>query len=370
MAKPTRNPTAADLLHARDGGTLMPAENAPRNIDLAQSSATTNTDEASVITKPALGHDIQLGMLWDARTNEVFGGISLWKDSDVNAAQEIEEGKVQGAAYAYSLSLDETRKNSGLDAEGALSLDLGIIEAKGAAKHLSHKQTSTFEARVDVSCTIVRRTRRIPMEKLVNLPYEAQLSNPRYTHFVGEVVEGGSATLSFVQSCGSAEEAKVVAGKLEAKLKYIVSGSVELNWTEEDRAAFEHTKISYSGAMAENIVNFADALRVAREMPTKLMQQMNTLAYTLLPLSLLDNAARRAVRNLDATLVNSATAALNAGATVRLQARRDPRPGAADYVPRRQAAGDQLRDCLRSVPNAVHAEGARTAAAAQGRHRR
>jgi hypothetical protein len=320
MAAPTRDPIAGDLFHSRDDDTLMPVGNAPRNIAPAQSPATTNTDEASVITRPALGHDIQLGMLWDARTGEVFGGISLWKDSDANAAQEIEEGKVQGAAYAYSLSLDEARKNSGLDAEGSLSLDLGIIEAKGTAKYLSHKQTSTFEARVDVSCTIVRRTRRIPMEKLVNMPYEAQLSNPRYTHFVGEVVEGGSATLSFVQSCSSAEEARAVTGKLAARLKSIpVSGSVELNWTEEDRAAFECTKISYSGAMAENVVNFADAMRVAREMPTKLMQQMNTLSYKLLPLSLLDNTARRAVRNLDATLVSSATAALNAGATARLQ---------------------------------------------------
>jgi len=171
MAAPTRDPIAGDLFHGRYDGTLMPAGNLPRNNALAQSPATTNTDEACVITRPALGHDIQLGMLWDARTCQVFGGISLWKDSDVNAEQEIEEGKVQQADYAYLLSLDDARKNSGLDAEGALSLSLGIIEAKGAAKYLSHKQTSTFEARVDVSCAIVRRTRRIPMEKLVNMPY-------------------------------------------------------------------------------------------------------------------------------------------------------------------------------------------------------
>lgn len=320
MTAETRKFNAGELVHTRDGGALIPAGNAQQNIAVAQANAAPNTGEASVITRPALGHDIQLGMLWDARTGDVFGGLSLWKDSDINAAQEIEEGKVQGAAYAYSLSLDEARKNTGLDAEASLSLDLGIIEAKGAAKYLSHKRASTFEARVDVSCTIVRRTRRIPMEKLVNIPYEAQLSNARYTHFVGEVVEGGSATLSFIQSCSSAEEAKAVTGKLEAKLKSLaVSGLVELHWTEEDKAAFERTKISYSGAMAENVVNFADAMRVAREMPTKLMQQMNTLSYKLLPLSLLDNAARRAVRNLDATLVSSAIAVLNAGTTARLQ---------------------------------------------------
>ncbi len=320
MTTQIRDPIAGDLCHDRDDGTLMPVGNELQNIAIAQSPPMTNSDEVSVITRPALGHDIRLGMLWDARTGEVFGGISLWKDSDVNATQEIEEGKVQHAAYAYSLSLDEARKNSGIDAEGALSLDLGIIEATGAAKYLSHKQRSTFEARVDVSCTIVRRTRRIPMEKLVNMPYEAQLSNPRYTHFVGEVVEGASATLSFVQSCSSAEEAKAVTGMLEAKLKSIpVGGAVELNWTEEDQGAFERTKISYNGAMAENVLNFADAMRIAREMPSKLMQQMNTLSYKLLPVALLDNAARRAVRNLDATLVSSVTAALNAGAIARLQ---------------------------------------------------
>jgi hypothetical protein len=49
-----------------------------------------------------------------------------------------------------------------------------------------------------VSCTIVRRTRRIPQEVLGKMMYGEHLDDKRYTHFVGEVVEGGSATLSFI----------------------------------------------------------------------------------------------------------------------------------------------------------------------------
>ncbi|KAG3074367.1 hypothetical protein PI124_g14714 [Phytophthora idaei] len=62
-----------------------------------------------------------------------------------------------------------------------------------------------------------------------------------------------------------------------------------------------------------------DARRVACRMPGKLAQQMNTLSYVLLPVSVLDkNGVRRQIRSLDAVLVKKTAEALKCGSAVLL----------------------------------------------------
>ncbi|KAI1213276.1 uncharacterized protein F4807DRAFT_257179 [Annulohypoxylon truncatum] len=274
----------------------------------------------AVITLPALGQDVQLGMLYDVRDAQLFAGLSLWDDKVVNAHQELEDHKVQNAGFIYSTSLDESRSNAALDVEGSLSLDLGIVKATGPAKYLNDNKSSRFEARVDSSCTIVRCTRRISQETLSSMKYERNLDNPRFTHFVAEVVEGGSATLSFVQSCSSSEEATKVSGELKVEiLKIPVSSSAKVDYSNESKFIFDNVNISYSGAMTENVSNIEDARRVSREMPAKLALQLNTISYKLLPLSVLDNKVNRMIRKLDDNLVAKTAAALKAGTMVRLE---------------------------------------------------
>ncbi|KAI5863678.1 hypothetical protein GGS23DRAFT_564932 [Durotheca rogersii] len=273
-----------------------------------------------VLTLPALGQDVQLGMLYDIRTAQFFSGVSLWSNSIVNARQTLDDHVVQNTEFTYSNSLEQARSHVALDVEGSLSLDLGIIKATGSAKYLNDKQSSSFEARIDVSCTVVRRTRRIPQEILGSMQYERNLDDPRFTHFVAEVVEGGSATLSFVQSCSSSEEAKKVTGRLEAKItKLPIRGKAKVEFSEESKSVFESLKISYSGAIAENVSNVEEACRVAREMPTKLGQQFNTLSYKLLPLTVLRSTVNREIRHLDANLVVKTAEALKAGTVAGLK---------------------------------------------------
>ncbi|KAF3206843.1 hypothetical protein TWF192_003049 [Orbilia oligospora] len=218
-----------------------------------------------ILSRPALGQDVQLGMLYNARSSQFFAGISLWDSAVVNPKQELDDGKVQNADFKVSYSLEEARRNSSLDAEGLLSLDLGIFSATGSAEYLNYRESSTHEARVDVSCTITRRTRRIPQEVLASIKYMKYLDDPRYTHYVSEVTEGGSATLSFFKSCSSAEEAKKATGELKVGIVRLpVSGSARVEFLEQDKSKFENVRISYSGAIAENVSNLEDARRTNR----------------------------------------------------------------------------------------------------------
>ncbi|KAK7743328.1 hypothetical protein SLS62_010651 [Diatrype stigma] len=272
-----------------------------------------------VITQPALGQDVQLGMLYDARTMQFFAGVSLWDNTVVNEHQELKADKLQNSHYSLSYSLQEARNNNALNIEGSLGLDLKLFSATGAAKYLNDNKSTMHEARVDVACTIVRHTRRIPQETLAHMKYQNHLDNPRYTHFVAEVVEGGSAALTFARSCSSSEEVEKLTGGMKVTIvKIPISGNANIELSEEERRFFEDVRISYSGAIAESVVNLEDALRVAREMPTKLAKQLNTLSYKLLPLSVLDNKANRLIRSLDANLIAETAEALKSGVEVTL----------------------------------------------------
>ncbi|KAL4726578.1 hypothetical protein ACLX1H_005465 [Fusarium chlamydosporum] len=272
------------------------------------------------IILPALGQDVQLGMLYNVRTSELFAGISLWDNAVVNSEQTKDESKVQNAEFYYSTSIEDSRKKSALDVEGSLALDLKIIQATGSAKYLSDTKSSTHEARLDASCTVTRWTRRIPQETLSSMKYHRTLDNPRFTHFVAEVVEGGSATISLVRSASSEEEAKEIAGDLKATLVGVpVNGSSKLEYKDVSDTNREKVRISYSGAIAENVSTWEDARRIATEMPTKLAKQTNTLYYKLLPVDLLDSNANRLIRSLDSGIVNRTAMTLKTGMAARLR---------------------------------------------------
>ncbi|KAJ1563159.1 hypothetical protein HK405_011876 [Cladochytrium tenue] len=268
------------------------------------------------IKMPALGEDIQLGMLYDYKTATFFSGVSPWRSSVANPTVDTPPNIVQNAEYKLFTSLDDARKYADLSAEGSLSLDLGVLQATGSAAYLSKKKSTAYEARVYVSCTIVRRTRRIPQETLINIEFPNQLDNKDITHFVAEVVEGATATLTFVQSCDSRDEVEHVRGSLEATLKRasLISGGVEMQLENTNAIKKERLSISYSGALAVQ-----DALRVAKEMPTRLQGQMNTLSYKLQPVALLGNAYSRQINYLETQLLKQASDALSFGETTLLE---------------------------------------------------
>ncbi|ORY01737.1 hypothetical protein BCR34DRAFT_605816 [Clohesyomyces aquaticus] len=275
---------------------------------------------SGVLRRPALGDDVQLGMLYDVRLAQLFKGILLWKNDIVIAKQELEDHAVQKSDFAYSYSLSDARNHVALDAEGSLNLSLGIANATGSARYLNDKKSSLFEARVDITCTVIRRTRRIPQEILSSMQHECHLQNPNFTHFVAEVVEGGTGTLSFAQACTSSEGVKNTMDKLKAKLVELsVGGDSNLQFLGHSEGSFENLKISYSGAMAENVTSFDDARRVAHAMPRKLGKLRNTLSYKLLPLGMLDSTVSRVIRNVDANLVDKIARALEAGTMARVK---------------------------------------------------
>ena len=102
---------------------------------------------------------------------------------------------------------------------------------------------------------------------------------------MASVTEGGTATLSFVQECEcESEEKRDVTGNLKASIKKLnikVGLGAGVDYTSGDESFSDKLRVSYSGAMIENVGTVEDALRAASEMAIKLSRQMNTLSRTI-----------------------------------------------------------------------------------------
>lgn len=92
-------------------------------------------NQEMVLDQPALGHDVQLGMLYDVRSSQFFAGVSLCNNDVVNANQKLDEDKTQDAKYELSYSLEEARKNTSLNIDLGSYLLPNIYIAQGTGQN-------------------------------------------------------------------------------------------------------------------------------------------------------------------------------------------------------------------------------------------
>ena len=259
------------------------------------------------IETSSLGSQVELGSLYDATTGNYFSGYSLWKFEEIEKNQVIRS--TPNTDLKISSSLDEARDNFGIDAESRLALNVKLFELKGSAKFLMENSSFTEEARVDIMCLKVNQTRRIPMETMVEMSYDKLVFKncPNATHFVAEVVEGAFGNISLKKKCNSSEEVKTVVGSLSGLLKKMVcsiEAEAEAKVQTREDGKHENLQISVDGAIDDPIATLEDAVKVGRNLPKTLSTSYNTLKVTLLPVSILESTAGKAVRILDDFLIN------------------------------------------------------------------
>ena len=138
------------------------------------------------MTLGAVGHKIELGMLWDGHNYCTLGGLSLWDSNVVQKQQKIEPDV--HTEFDIQITDEERRKAHKLDVEASLSASIGLFKLEGSAKYLNDKKSSQHEAVVTVKASVRTRSRRIPQEVLASLGYETNLDLSAATHFVAEVL--------------------------------------------------------------------------------------------------------------------------------------------------------------------------------------
>lgn len=254
---------------------------------------------ATTIKIPAMGQTLELGQLWDARRQEHFAGLSLWSSKEIEWYQQIQS--CESSEFFFDVSEQERHTNFGLDVEASLSLSLGIVTVEGSAKYLKEKQENTHEVIMSATCKVNTRVRRIRQEDLVSIKYADVLANDNVTHFVAEVVEGGSATMSFRMAVTDQTEKDTLEGSLTIGVKtYGIDGSgkVELDTLQESHGKSLTIKFCGDYALDRSPTTLETAAAEVNSFAEKLKGMTRTLQVVLLPVSLVDSTAIRICRSL------------------------------------------------------------------------
>ncbi|KAM6897538.1 neoverrucotoxin subunit alpha-like [Xenentodon cancila] len=234
---------------------------------------------AKALHVAALGRPFTLGMLYDARRDQLLPGVTLWDESTL-AEMTLEEAQ-PGSDFKIAASDSLEQKSTLLDIEGSLktSLFFGLVKAEGSGKFMSDVKSSRRQSRVSFqykATTFFKQLKTSPKARKAQKLDSSVKSLA--THVVTGILYGANAF--FVFDSEKVDASSVM--ELEAKMKAVVnlislftaSGVVDISLTEEQRSVAEKFSCKFYGdfILDSNPATFEDAVKTYVELPKLLGQ--------------------------------------------------------------------------------------------------
>ena len=278
---------------------------------------------------PSLGIPFSLGMLYDARSEKIIPGKSLWDAKVLDSAKKVAQQPSSNFEVYAKNTIGEKTKSLNVEASLKLSLMGGLIEIGGAGKYLNDERTSEKQARVTLKYSCTSRFEQLTMEQIGSIQYPKVLDDNKATHVVTGITYGTDAFFIFDRSVSESEKITEISGKMEAVIKAIpISGSASLDikfGDKEDTSKFE-CKFYGDLQLPSNPSNFQEAVDVYRELP-KLIKGENgdndktipKIIY-LHPLSELDGGPLHIVRAISDDLVSQVEEVMQSFSTMTMRA--------------------------------------------------
>ncbi|XP_053179677.1 stonustoxin subunit beta-like [Scomber japonicus] len=244
----------------------------------------------------ALGRPFTLGMLYDARSDALIPGFTLW---DINTLQENTAEKPQPSTYVDFTKSDTIEsKSSLLDVNASLKASFlsGLIEVGGSAKYLNDQKKFKNQSRVAFKYKAKTNFKQLSMTELKNLNEQQKdvLEKSSATHVVTGITYGANAIFVFDSKKLDASSVQDIEGSMEAVIKKIpsldIEGSIDLKLTEEEKALTNTFSCKFFGdlLLESNPATFADAVKTYVELPKLLGEKKENgvpLEVWLMPLT-------------------------------------------------------------------------------------
>jgi len=214
----------------------------------------TKAEQGKVLPRDekGLGRNIQLGSLYDARTNIFFPEASFWDKSTIRKSMvEHDKFDVNLEVTANKRTLDKTNH---FDISASLTLDFmsGMVHVSGSGGYLKDDVTSENEVNVELTYHTTKKVRSIfkKTEKSKDGIKEC-LKGDQYTHAVTSVTYGLDAVFVFKRLLQSHETEESITGSLQIAINKIpgttIEGSGSVNITDSDKQAMEKTTLTMYG---------------------------------------------------------------------------------------------------------------------------
>ncbi|XP_074519140.1 stonustoxin subunit beta isoform X1 [Halichoeres trimaculatus] len=253
------------------------------------------------LTIAALSRPFTIGMLYNARTEELLPGFSLWDDATLQ--KNTAETPKPGSEFHVSTSDSIKSKSSLLDIEGSLNLNLmcGLIKVGASAKFMDSTKKSKKKSRVTFRYHATTHFKHLSIPDM-NLSAEQKdiISKGTATHVVTGILYGVNCFFVFDYDKMEESGSKDIGATMEAAVNKIPSCGIgaelknKLTAEEKDLTGKFSCKFIGDLILDKDPVTYEDAVETYAELPKLLGESGKNsvpLKVWLMPLKNLDDTA-------------------------------------------------------------------------------
>ncbi|XP_034073777.1 stonustoxin subunit beta-like [Gymnodraco acuticeps] len=273
------------------------------------------------MTVAALGRPFTLGMLYDARKDELVPGLRLWNEETLNV--KTTETPQQSSYFEMSASDSIESKSTMMDIDASLKASFmsGLIEVGGSAKYLNDEKKFKNQSRVTFQYKATTNFKQLSVTQLKAMsPQQTDLiKNGLATHVVTGILYGANAFFVFDSEKLEDRQVQDIQGSMQAVIKKMsslnIEGNVELKLTDEEKTLTEKFSCKFYGdfILESNPATFQDAMHTYVELPHLLGtngEKDVPVKVWLMPLKLFEPAATGVRTYISIELVRKAQEAL------------------------------------------------------------
>lgn len=269
----------------------------------------------------ALGRPFSLGMLYDCRKDSLVPGYSLWNRSDL--FRHIGERPQNYSNFEIVASESIEGKSSALNVEASLKASFlgGLIQVNGSAKYLNDSKTSKNQVRMTLKYRATTKFQELSMDHLGrnNVKHPYVFDQGLATHVVTGILYGAQAFFVFDHEVSEQETHQDIEGNLKVVINKIpllaIEGEGSLKMDDKSNEKVDKISCKFFGDFSlQNMpTSFQDAVQVYKSLPRLLGangENAVPMKVWLLPLTSLDSAAAKLVRQISMNLIQDSQSVL------------------------------------------------------------
>ncbi|XP_029942963.1 stonustoxin subunit alpha-like [Salarias fasciatus] len=278
--------------------------------------------------------------------------MTLWDHDDLE--KYIRERPKPNSDFEIVASESIEDKSSALNVQASLKASFlgGLIEVEGSAKYLNDQRTSSNQARVTLKYKTTTKFQELSMNHLGrgNVKHPHVFEKGIATHVVTGILYGAQAFFVFDREVSQKENHQDIQGNLKVVIKKIpllaIEGEGSLKMEDKDKANVDRFSCKFHGdfCLQNTPTSFQDAIEVYRSLPKLLGangENAVPVKVWLLPLTSLDSAAAKLVRQISIRLVQEAQSLLEDFSELEMRCNDSMRSATAQQFP-------QIRKNLKS----------------------
>ncbi|XP_041657944.1 stonustoxin subunit beta-like [Cheilinus undulatus] len=223
----------------------------------------------------ALGRPFTMGMLYDARKDELIPGLTLWHSKDLE--ENMVETPHPTSSFEVSASDSIESKSSLMDINASLKASFlgGLVSVEGSAQYLNDTKKFKNQSRVTCQYNVTTCFKQLSLADLGTLNAEQiELIQKGFaTHVVTGILYGANAFFVFDSEKLDSSTKQEIQGKMEAVIKKIpsfeVGGKVDITLTDEEKKLTDTFSCKFYGdlVLERNPTTFVEAVNTYAELP-------------------------------------------------------------------------------------------------------